>query len=69
VFKESMPYLIGLLQTLATLGSIGAAGYFGYKTALTYWVEAKPNEWMLVIRNGKLVKRDIGLCTWLMPGD
>lgn len=41
--KDIAPMVINMIQTFATLGSIGAAGYFGYKTALTYWVEAKPN--------------------------
>jgi len=32
-------------------------------------VEAKANEWMLIIRNGKMIKGSIGLATWIMPGD
>lgn len=28
------------------------------------WVEAKPNEWLVVIRNGKMVKAGVGLKTW-----
>ena len=28
------------------------------------WAEAKPNEWLLVIRNGKMIKAGVGLKTW-----
>ena len=28
------------------------------------WVEAKPNEWLLVIRNGTMIKAGVGLKTW-----
>jgi regulator of protease activity HflC (stomatin/prohibitin superfamily) len=36
---------------------------------LNYWVEAKPNEWMLILRKGDLVECAVGLCTWMWPGD
>ena len=64
-----LPVIIGIVTKLAYLAAFGAAIYFGYKTALNYWIEAKPNEWLLIIRNGELKKCSIGLCTWLMPGD
>lgn len=69
LIKEYLPMVISLATSLVYLGAFGAAIYFGYKTALNYWIEAKPNEWLLVIRNGELKKCSIGLCTWLMPGD
>ena len=28
-----------------------------------HWVESKPNEWLLVIRNGQLMKSGVGLKT------
>jgi len=67
--KDFTPIIIGIVTKLGYLGAFGAAIFFGYKTALTYWIEAKPNEWLLIIRNGELKKCSIGLCTWLMPGD
>ena len=30
-----------------------------------HWKEAQPNEWLLVIRNGKLVKAGVGMKTWV----
>jgi len=33
------------------------------------WAEAKPNEWLLVIRSGKLIKAGVGLKTWRGPLD
>jgi len=67
--KEYLPVIIALVTKFGYLGAFGAACYFAYKTALNYWIEAKPNEWLLIIRNGELKKCSIGLCTWLMPGD
>jgi hypothetical protein len=69
MLKDLTPVLVGIVTKLGYLAAFGAALYFGYKTALTYWIEAKPNEWLLIIRNGELKKCSIGLCTWLMPGD
>jgi len=47
---------------------VGVA-FFAWKTAQQFWHEAKANEWMIVIRNGEMLKKGIGLCTWVMPGD
>lgn len=33
------------------------------------WVEAQPNEWLLVIREGKLVQAGVGLKVWRGPLD
>ena len=48
---------------------LAMTGYYAYKVALGYWHESKANEWMVVIRNGEMVKCGIGLATWIMPGD
>ena len=29
------------------------------------WVESQPNEWLLVIRNGKMIKAGVGLKTFI----
>ena len=34
-----------------------------------YWVSGKPNEWVLIMRNGEMVKAGIGLCTLRSPYD
>ena len=35
----------------------------------TLWVEGKPNEWVLIMNNGKMVKAGVGLRTWKGPFD
>lgn len=34
-----------------------------------HWVESQPNEWLLVIRNGKLIKAGVGLKTFVGLAD
>lgn len=34
-----------------------------------HWVESQPNEWLLVIRNGKLIKAGVGLKTFVGISD
>lgn len=63
------PAIISLGTNLAILAGLGYGGKLGYQKSLDYWVEAKPNEWLLVIRNGELVKCAVGLNSWIMPGD
>jgi uncharacterized membrane protein YqiK len=48
---------------------MGYAGKHAFKIALDYWVEGKANEWILVIRNGKLIKKGVGMATMTLPGD
>jgi hypothetical protein len=45
------------------------AGYRAYFIIIPYYKTSSAEEWMLVIRDGKMVKQGIGLCTWTMPGD
>ena len=49
--------LTGLLAASACLGTL----------YVRQWQESKPNEWLLVIENGKLVKSGIGLKTFVLP--
>ena len=37
--------------------------------AQTLWVAGKPNEWVLIMRNGAMVKAGVGLCTFKGPFD
>ena len=48
---------------------IAYAGYRAYFIIIPYYKTSSAEEWMLVIRDGKMVKQGIGLCTWTMPGD
>ena len=61
--------LMDTFQMLFPLVLLAGAAYYGYKVALQYWKESKANEWMLIIRNGELIKSGIGLACWVMPGD
>jgi flotillin len=55
----SIPLVLTVLVATAVLG-LGAA------RAL---VIAQPDEWLLCIRNGKLVKAGVGISLWRRPGD
>lgn len=48
---------------------LGVGGFMAYKASMKYFVQAEANEWLLVIRNGDLLKKGIGLSSWTMPGD
>jgi len=61
--------LLNIVTMLIPLFFVAATGYYGYIWALKFYVEAKANEWMIIIRNGEMIKRGIGLCTWVMPTD
>lgn len=50
-------------------GIIAFAAYRAYFIIIPYYKTSSAEEWMLVIRDGKMVKQGIGLCTWTMPGD
>ena len=52
--KDFAPIFISLLTKVSYLGAFACMCYFGYQTALSYWVETGPNEWLLIIRNGNL---------------
>ena len=52
--KEFAPIVIGIATKLSYLAAFSCMCYFAYKTALSYWVETGPNEWLLIIRNGNL---------------
>lgn len=54
---------------LIPLVVVGLVGFVGFKQCMNFWVEAQANEWLLVIRNGQLMKKGIGLCSWTFPGD
>ena len=36
---------------------------------LPWYVAAQPDEWLLCIRNGRLVKAGVGISLWRRPGD
>ena len=40
-----------------------------YKYVNSLWVEGKPNEWVVIMRNGDFVQAGIGLSTFIMPFD
>lgn len=76
VIEFASAYGPGIAASVITYGSYAAlvgSIYYGGKSAFEksqeYWIEAKPNEWLLVIRNGELLKCNVGLATWIWPGD
>ena len=64
-----MHTIINILKWIAPLLVIGYGAYKAYLIAITFYKEAKANEWMLIIRDGKLKSCGVGLSTWSMPGD
>jgi hypothetical protein len=70
--KETYPILqslLGIVYILIPCSIIAYAGYRAYFIILPFYKTSSAEEWMLVIRDGKMVKQGIGLCTWTMPGD
>jgi len=61
--------LIGFVNMLLPLVILGASVYYGYNYAKQFYIESSANEWLIIIRNGEMVKRGIGLCTWKLPTD
>lgn len=61
--------IINVLKWIAPLIVVGYGVYKAYFIAITFYKEAKANEWMLIIRDGKLKSCGIGLSTWSLPGD
>lgn len=54
---------------LIPLVLIGYAAYRFFYFAKDYWFEGNPNEYVIICRDGKLVKSGVGLCSWVLPGD
>ncbi len=67
--SSTIQTLIGFVTNLVYLAVLGFGGKFAFAHIQNYWVEAKPNEWMLILRRGELVQCAVGLCTWIWPGD
>lgn len=61
--------LINLALWILPFALLVYGGYRGYKWALQFYIESNANEWLIIIRNGEMVKKGIGLCTWKMPYD
>lgn len=62
VLNVFLPFALMIPVIIAATAGSGLA-YFIY----TGWVTAEPNQWLLVIDNGKLVKAGIGLKTFKWP--
>jgi hypothetical protein len=54
---------------LVVLLFLGILTKHAFNLSQTLWKESKANEWMIVMRNGEMVKCGIGLQTWVMPHD
>ena len=63
------PAVISMATNVAILAATAYGGKTAWEKAQDYWIQSKPNEWLLVIRNGELLKCSVGLGTWIMPGD
>lgn len=60
-----MGLLLFLVSLLITLLLIGGAAFYFY----TFQISSKPDEWMLVIRNGNVINQGVGISTVRRWGD
>lgn len=56
------------IDNLVFIGLISALIFLSY-VIKGQWVQSNPNEWLLVIRNGKLNRAAVGLKTLITPWD
>ena len=61
--------ILGIIQMIIPIVCMIGMGYMCFKLSMHFFVQAEANEWLLVIRNGELLKKGIGLSTWTWPGD
>ena len=54
------------LVVLLLLGYISRAAF---RITADYWKESQPDEYMIVLRGGEMIKAGIGLKTFVLPGD
>lgn len=62
-------FVIGWLRWMLPLVAVGFGLYKFFLIAQDYWMEGKPSEYVLHVRNGKLIKQGVGISTWTYPGD
>jgi regulator of protease activity HflC (stomatin/prohibitin superfamily) len=62
IFLSPPKYVWGISGLVVAASSLGLI-------IKNHWVESKPNEWLLVIRNGKLIKAGVGLKTFIGISD
>lgn len=67
--QTALHHLIMWSPVLTLLGLVAILAKKVYESRNIFWKEASANEWLLVIRDGELVKSGIGLQTWVMPQD
>ena len=62
-------WVLKFLAPLLALYLLFQAGKVVYSFAMTQWVEGKPNEWVVIMRNGEALRKGIGLSTFKNPFD
>lgn len=60
---------MSLMWIIGPLAITYFAGKKLFEIGMQFWIEAKANEWMLLIRNGQMVKKGVGMATFRLPGD
>lgn len=60
-FQQYLPTVLSLLAAIVVAKLM-------YGAAMSRWHMAKPNEWMLLLRNGELVQAGVGLSAFCPPG-
>jgi len=67
--KALGPGLIGLVKVSIPCFVVALVCYAFYRLARSFYIMSKPNEWLLVIRNGYLKSSGIGIAQWILPFD
>jgi len=65
IFEASVP----ALTTAVMLLFVGAITQAAFRWVLDHMKSCTGNEWMIVLRNGEMVKCGVGLNTLVWPGD
>lgn len=60
-------FFLSSIKTFTISIVFAIALFFIVKYLQTWWVEGSPNEWVLVIKDGKMIRSGVGLKTLVFP--
>ena len=63
------PSIIDTIKSFIPVVLVVMGSFMLLKLIKALWIESKANEWLLVIRNGKMIKSGIGMSSITLPGD
>ena len=66
---DTISFISSWFAIIAGLFVLCKLSVWVYSYVNSLWVEGKPNEWVVIMRNGEFVQAGIGLSTFIMPFD